>query len=309
VSISDKEKAFGFDIVFNLSKLLVQDTCITQGKIRPSTHYDLCAMTIITKPAGDVVADSLKPDDFDELDTILDDLRSRFDETPQWEFCEGVMAALVCCRRVISPTEYFSVLLDLEDDSETPLFVDEAQFKRFFDLWMRRWNEVAAALSSDVESLEDERAYQPEVMDMRGAIAALSEEERADMDDTPIPSFGQIWAIGFMYAVESWPEEWAPPRDKEAAKVLDAALECIVAVTEDDTDPPVVAAFDEDGPPTISEQRLNHFADAMWAVYDLRELWRHIGPRVETVHADVKPGRNDPCSCGSGKKYKKCCGA
>lgn len=22
-----------------------------------------------------------------------------------------------------------------------------------------------------------------------------------------------------------------------------------------------------------------------------------------------KPGRNDPCICGSGKKYKKCCGA
>ncbi|MGE9896430.1 SEC-C metal-binding domain-containing protein, partial [Anaerovoracaceae bacterium SGI.195] len=21
-----------------------------------------------------------------------------------------------------------------------------------------------------------------------------------------------------------------------------------------------------------------------------------------------KPGRNDPCPCGSGKKYKKCCG-
>lgn len=23
----------------------------------------------------------------------------------------------------------------------------------------------------------------------------------------------------------------------------------------------------------------------------------------------VKPNRNDPCSCGSNKKYKKCCGA
>jgi uncharacterized protein YchJ len=23
----------------------------------------------------------------------------------------------------------------------------------------------------------------------------------------------------------------------------------------------------------------------------------------------VKPGRNDPCPCGSGKKYKNCCGA
>jgi preprotein translocase subunit SecA len=23
---------------------------------------------------------------------------------------------------------------------------------------------------------------------------------------------------------------------------------------------------------------------------------------------EVKVGRNDPCPCGSGKKYKKCCG-
>ena len=27
------------------------------------------------------------------------------------------------------------------------------------------------------------------------------------------------------------------------------------------------------------------------------------------VHAAPKVGRNDPCPCGSGKKYKKCCGA
>jgi uncharacterized protein YecA (UPF0149 family) len=25
--------------------------------------------------------------------------------------------------------------------------------------------------------------------------------------------------------------------------------------------------------------------------------------------ASSKIGRNDPCPCGSGKKYKKCCGA
>jgi preprotein translocase subunit SecA len=24
--------------------------------------------------------------------------------------------------------------------------------------------------------------------------------------------------------------------------------------------------------------------------------------------ADPKVGRNDPCPCGSGQKYKKCCG-
>lgn len=31
--------------------------------------------------------------------------------------------------------------------------------------------------------------------------------------------------------------------------------------------------------------------------------------KVETVRREEpKVGRNDPCSCGSGKKYKKCCG-
>ena len=27
------------------------------------------------------------------------------------------------------------------------------------------------------------------------------------------------------------------------------------------------------------------------------------------ARAEEKPGRNEPCPCGSGKKYKKCCGA
>ena len=30
--------------------------------------------------------------------------------------------------------------------------------------------------------------------------------------------------------------------------------------------------------------------------------------KSKTVHVEKKPGRNDPCPCGSGKKYKKCCG-
>jgi len=29
---------------------------------------------------------------------------------------------------------------------------------------------------------------------------------------------------------------------------------------------------------------------------------------VEQAHAERTVGRNDPCPCGSGKKYKKCCG-
>jgi len=33
----------------------------------------------------------------------------------------------------------------------------------------------------------------------------------------------------------------------------------------------------------------------------------HHGPGVTHVRGGPKVGRNDPCPCGSGKKYKKCC--
>ena len=32
-------------------------------------------------------------------------------------------------------------------------------------------------------------------------------------------------------------------------------------------------------------------------------------PANQTIRHETKVGRNDPCPCGSGKKYKKCCGA
>ncbi len=275
----------------------------------------------------------LPPEAFDELDAILDDLRSRYEETPQWEFCEGFMAALICSRRVIPAAEYLPVLLGLADADSTAAANDSAnadeasepegsfssaeQQARFMALWAARWDEVQTALDSEVKSLEDDDCYHPEVMDVRAAVAELSPEEQGNFEAGELPAFAQVWALGFMFAVESWPDEWAAPRDKDAAKWLDGALEAVVAMTEDDTGAPEVSPLVDDSedegaeaaPPTTSIARLNAFGEAIWAVYDLRELWRTLGPRVDTVRKEATPGRNDACPCGSGKKYKKCHGA
>jgi uncharacterized protein YchJ len=47
-----------------------------------------------------------------------------------------------------------------------------------------------------------------------------------------------------------------------------------------------------------------------------QEKWEHDEDESEEVSAapstpakSAKTGRNDPCPCGSGKKFKKCCGA
>jgi len=39
--------------------------------------------------------------------------------------------------------------------------------------------------------------------------------------------------------------------------------------------------------------------------------WTYVDgemPKPQTVRNETKVGRNDPCPCGSGKKFKKCCG-
>ncbi len=33
-----------------------------------------------------------------------------------------------------------------------------------------------------------------------------------------------------------------------------------------------------------------------------------LPPPVEPIQGEGKTKRNDPCPCGSGKKYKQCCG-
>lgn len=37
-------------------------------------------------------------------------------------------------------------------------------------------------------------------------------------------------------------------------------------------------------------------------------LWFYIDGEFPQHNQTLKLGRNDPCICGSGKKYKKCCG-
>lgn len=246
--------------------------------------------------------------EFDALDTILDELREQDPEVPQWEFCEGAMAALLCMRRPVAQEEYLPVVVGIGGEDGVA-FDDAIREARFLELWQQRWKEVATALATPVESLDDERTYHPEVLDVRGAVAMLPESERADMAGQPLPAFGQVWALGFMFVVENWEEDWAPPRDADTAAWIDEALDAIVALTEDDTAPPAFNMHAEDGPPSVSDERANAFGSAIWAVYDLRQIWHSLGPRVDPLRKAAEPGRNDPCPCGSGKKYKKCHGA
>jgi SEC-C motif domain protein len=66
-----------------------------------------------------------------------------------------------------------------------------------------------------------------------------------------------------------------------------------------------IATFKEKGV-TRSHHEISRFVkqDGRWYFVD----GKLVAPKTE-VRSQPKVGRNDPCPCGSGKKYKKCCGA
>ena len=46
-----------------------------------------------------------------------------------------------------------------------------------------------------------------------------------------------------------------------------------------------------------------------WAKANQKKIREQEYGAVKPIVKNKEPGRNDPCPCGSGKKYKKCCGA
>ncbi len=60
------------------------------------------------------------------------------------------------------------------------------------------------------------------------------------------------------------------------------------------------------------ENGKNHVLHEISRFVKVDGRWTYVDgemPKPQTVRREQKVGRNDPCPCGSGKKFKKCCGA
>ena len=245
---------------------------------------------------------TLSDDDLDQIEDLLDALRDRHGEAPQLEQIDGFITALICGPRTVSVDEYLPRLMG------DPLpFADEAEQQAFTTLLQRRWNEVRRALDAPVERLDDERALSPLLTDWDAireqftdeALARMSEEERTSIEE--LPGLGAVWAAGFLEAVDLWEEDWLLGADDPGNEFIDGCLRSFETLA---------APEDELAPEEREMSRDERLADALWSVYDLRDFWRERASRkpVKQARREDKPGRNELCSCGSGKKFKKCCG-
>ena len=208
--------------------------------------------------------------DIDTLADLVDLVDERTDVPVSLEGLDGFLVALACSPRAIPPEEYFPVLLDLPDGLAT-VFEDSADEARFVALVGRRRNEIARALGAPIEDLADPRALSPLVMDWQGLLAELPPAEAKRLKDAGIPPHAQLWAGGFLLAVEYWEADWELPAGSKDEAFVDEMLDPFYVLA---------APLDELSPEERAVRREDHLAMAIWGAYELREFWLDRGQGV-----------------------------
>lgn len=125
-----------------------------------------------------------------------------------------------------------------------------------------------------------------------------------DVDGTSHWSAGD-WCWGFLVAIRLAPEMWQPLVEDEDNRSM---LLPLVALGIEDGWKLLEAEMDPDA---AAQAVLN---DLETAIVAISRYWRGEWRRQNALlrQASIRPrslrvGRNNPCPCGSGRKYKRCC--
>lgn len=245
--------------------------------------------------------------DVEALDALFDRLAG-FDDTISLEWFDGCIAALVCSPRTLLPGEWLPMLFG---DTWERTFADPDDVAQATSTLMRRWNVVASQLDPGALFEDPDRMhlvplideYDPAVRDQLLAEGKLTPEQAGQW-----PLDGEVWAIGFLETIERLPDDWHVPDDgSEDSIVYASCLRCIEALAERDEARLRADLAARYPGKTLTRDEL--IDEAVFAVQDLRLFWIERAHRPAPRRVDKLPGRNDPCPCGSGKKFKKCHGA
>ena len=184
---------------------------------------------------------------------------------------DGFLTGIAIGPDLVMPSEW----LPLVWGEQYPNFECDQEAQEIIGLIMARYNQIISELSNQNDM------YEPILM-----------------TDSTEALLGEIWAEGFMLAVQLRKSSWQKIFDSEcgtAATLIMALVypEMLDEITDSDEDAAIVSdAISEELPITIRA---------------IDQYWKLQRSSVEPAIRGPKIGRNAPCPCGSGKKFKKCC--
>ncbi len=217
-------------------------------------------------------------------------------EIPNIEALDGFLTALVISPDLVKPSEFTPVIIRGATEDGDLVFENNDEAETFFGIIMNHWNRINRAYrSGDV--------YMPLLLeDMNGEVR------------------GNNWARGFLRGTHFRRAHWLEVSQSEEHGGPFIYIWSLVYEDHPDTE------VRSNKTPFTKEQRdklITGIIAGAKQLYDFFQKQRSA-PRKAAARgapwADpdtpevlgssrAKVGRNDTCPCGSGKKYKKCCGA
>lgn len=233
------------------------------------------------------ITDTLEAGEMDELDNfLLSDATS--DNTMMLDCLDGYLTAIICGPASIKTSEWLPGVWGPSSQDE-PAFDTYEQAERILELILQQRNGIIDSLQHDPDQFEP-------VFD-----SVVYEGDTQEYLD------GEMWAHGFMRGIALRKDDWKPFLDDPACIALLHPIHLLGAEEISEDEEKLVES------PEQREELTMQIAASVAAIY--RYWLPHRKEPVEHTLTSTfqreqpKTGRNDPCPCGSGKKFKKCCGA
>lgn len=217
----------------------------------------------------------------DRLDELLHALP--FENMPMsLSELDGFLTGLLACPELIPPSEWLPQVWSETGEAQ---LADQQAAEETIGAVMAHYNSVAAAITT---SLWIQPIY--------------------EVDQNSAETLWESWVAGFTQAMILKPDPWEDLMNR-ADEETQSSLTFLLALQDINlgTSPfpdEVIDQIDQEAPDlipncvsTILHQSRPELAGKVPA--NLPDMPHKAAPR---------PGRNDPCSCGSGRKYKFCCG-
>ncbi|AXL52439.1 hypothetical protein DSC91_005451 [Paraburkholderia caffeinilytica] len=237
------------------------------------------------KPAD--LGTPLSEKEFDELDEFLiSDATS--DETLTIMGLDGYLTALAIGPTTVSPSYWLPGVWGPSEE-DTPAFETAAQAEHILGLILRHMNGIIADLENDPDGFEPVFG-----------ISRVGDDDCEYID-------GEAWAMGFMQGLMLIEPDWQALIDNEQGRKwlepirLMGALDLPEEVLDFVDTPQERETLTKEIPASVAA--IYRF----WLPYRQAVYERALAATIQRT--EPKVGRNDPCPCGSGKKFKKCCGA
>jgi uncharacterized protein len=185
---------------------------------------------------------------------------------------DGFLTAIAVGPELVMPSEWLPVIWG----GGEPVFADEAQMQAVLGGILSRYNQIRDEIASGT--------FEPILWSDADGIA-----------------IGADWAEGFMQGVTLRASKWARLfRSEDGAGLIFP----ILALCGDENGESLLGLELEDEDRIAAEAAIL-LPDCAMAIDD---YWRRRKPTHGATSKTRKPGRNDPCPCGSGNKFKRCCG-